>query len=64
MLWLIEIIIKFLYMKIRLKQKQINLQYSWEMCDLCKIHLKGTILRYNDYSYCKSCHDDIDIDSD
>ena len=67
MLWLLEIIIKFLYAKIGLTHingKQINLQYSWEICDICKIQLKGNILRYNDNSYCNSCYDDIDIDSD
>ena len=67
MFWLLEIIFRFLYAKIRIKQindVSINSTYNWENCKSCQTQLKYNILRYDDNSYCKPCHGNIDYDSE
>ena len=61
MLWLLRLIIKFIVARIQTKQlmnKQINHKYSWALCHSCQTQLNDDILRYNDQSFCKSCHDE------
>ena len=66
MFWLLEMIIKFIYTRIFIKQisdKPINVAYKWSICNLCRTQLNDRILRYDDNSFCISCHEEISMRS-
>ena len=68
MFWLLEIIIKILYMIInrdkQIVDKPMGSKYSWDACSLCKTQLNDKIYRYDDKSFCIPCHEEIALDSD
>ena len=67
MFWLLEMIIKFIYTRIFIKQiidKPVDSKYFWNLCNLCKTQLNDKICRYDDKSFCKPCHEEIALDSD
>ena len=67
MFWLLEMIIKFIYTRIFIKQiidKPVDSTYFWDLCNLCKTQLNDKICRYDDKSFCKPCHEEIALDSD
>ena len=67
MFWLLEMIIKFIYTRIFIKQiidKPVDSKYFWNLCNLCKTQLNDKICRYNDKSFCRPCHEEIALDSD
>ena len=65
MFWLLELIIKFIYTRIFIKQinDKPNVAYKWSTCNLCRTQLNDRILRYDDNSFCKSCHEEISMRS-
>ena len=67
MFWLLEMLIKFIYTRIFIKQiidKPVDSKYFWNLCNLCKTQLNDKICRYDDKSFCKPCHEEIALDSD
>ena len=67
MFWLLEMIIKFIYTRIFIKQiidKPVDSKYFWNLCNLCKTQLNDKICRYDDKSFCRPCHEEIALDSD
>ena len=67
MFWLLEMLIKFIYTRIFIKQiidKPVDSKYFWNLCNLCKTQLNDKICRYNDKSFCIPCHEEIALDSD
>ena len=65
MFWLLEMLIKFIYTRIFIKQinDKPNVAYKWSTCNLCRTQLTDRILRYDDNSFCTSCHEEISMRS-